>query len=298
MGDGHVIIPRTGASLLFHALRRQFPGNTESLMLRAGLEFFAFCPLRTESAQIICMRFDAMLDKANKLAELDISYPFRAWMLMALLRLLAKKWTEYLKEMGHRFPRTSHEYKSMQDAIVREKTLETQVGNLSQGGGMPGPSTMQTYLSGTACAANGGYQSHSACDECDWLPLYLCLGSPTETGTSQSTGGRSKTEHPETTLSPCSLWMLFRTRIATGVKKTHGLWRTPRTPTTMRSSRKCRIWPHLHRPTCPNSIGAKDWPTASTEQPRGNSDLDRNLGHGKSRNDLREEAHPRISSRT
>jgi len=45
----------------------------------------------------IIMRFDEILDKADKLAELDISVPFRAWMLMALIRSPPKKLTEYLK---------------------------------------------------------------------------------------------------------------------------------------------------------------------------------------------------------
>ena len=45
-----------------------------------------------------------MLDRANALANLHISYPLRSWKLLALLRLAPKKWAEYLKDLGHAFP--------------------------------------------------------------------------------------------------------------------------------------------------------------------------------------------------
>ena len=104
IGDGQGMILRSGPTLLFHVLERKFPGDPEAAMLRAGLEFFAFTPRRDETAQIVFLRFDAMLQSANDLADLAISYPFRAWMLLSLMRLPARKWSEYLKEMGHRFP--------------------------------------------------------------------------------------------------------------------------------------------------------------------------------------------------
>ena len=107
---------------------------------------------------------------------------------MALLRLPPKKWTEYLKEMGHRFPKTALEYKTMQDAIVREKTLESQVGSLSnQGGNVLGQIGGNTYFGASAQAdVPSQYGSGSAQAVMDWLPLYLCLGNPTETGMSRS----------------------------------------------------------------------------------------------------------------
>ena len=91
-----------------------------------------------------------MLDKANQLADLNISYPFRSWMVLALLRLAPKQWAEHLKEMGHRFPNTEAEYRRLQESIVRERTLETEVGSLG------GP----------------GYQQHRA--------HYVNLGSKTK----------------------------------------------------------------------------------------------------------------------
>ena len=87
-------------------------------------------------------------------------------MLLALLRLHPKKWSEYLKDMGHRFPRNPDEYQIMQEAIVRERTLETQVGTLhtdrAQGTANPG-----MYV-----AYDTGW---------DPMPLYLCLVAPAGT---------------------------------------------------------------------------------------------------------------------
>ena len=100
-----------------------------------------------------------MLDKANQLANWNISYPFRAWMVLVLLRLPPRKWAEHLKEMGHRFPNTADEYRRMQEGIVREKTLETEVGTL----GGPGRSNHQAHFVGLGCV------------DADALPLYLCL---------------------------------------------------------------------------------------------------------------------------
>ena len=68
------------------------------------------------------LRFDAMLQKADAIAELQISYPFKSWMLLSLLRLPSKRWTELLKDMSHRFPRTQEQYKELQRMILREKS--------------------------------------------------------------------------------------------------------------------------------------------------------------------------------
>ena len=168
LGDGLGAVRRSGPRLLMLALQRQFPSDKESIMLRTGLEFFSFCPRQGETVQIIFLRFDSMLDKANQLCELQISYSFRTWMIMALLRFTPRKWVELLKDMGHRFPRNHEEYKSLQNAIVREKSLEYQVGALSRGG------------SGAAGVTGTNFLAHqfSWDEEGDCLPLYLCLGSP------------------------------------------------------------------------------------------------------------------------
>jgi len=174
LGDGYGSILHTGPKLLFHALGRKFPDNNEALMLRAGLEFFAFTPRSDESVQLVFLRFDTMLEKANALANLDISYPLRAWMVLALLRLPPKKWSEYLKDMGHRFPKTPDEYRTMQEAIIRERTLENQVGVLSSGSiGSQGGGGRGTYMT-----AGEPVGSQAAI-----MPLYLCLGNPAATAT-------------------------------------------------------------------------------------------------------------------
>jgi len=181
LGDGQGMVQHTGPQLLFHALTRKFPDNLEALMLRTGLEFFAFTPGRNENTQLVFLRFDTMLERANNQAELGISYPFRAWMLLSLLRLSPKKWSEYLKDMGHRFPRTEEEYRRMQEAIVREKTLENQVGTLGQASNQPNTHGGNTFLS-----------TEEPC-----VPLYLCLGNPADNGNPMFSPGVSQYPVPE-----------------------------------------------------------------------------------------------------
>ena len=89
------------------------------------------------------------------------------------MRLPARKWSEYLKEMGHRFPINVDEYHTMQSAIVREKTLEAQVGNMTQfdrGAHTHSPSA-------------GIYFQDAIPDS---VPLLLCIGSPCGTSASIS----------------------------------------------------------------------------------------------------------------
>ena len=164
INDGQGLRLVSGPRLIFLALERKFPENAEASMLRAGLEFFGFQPKRDENVQLVFLRFDRMLDRANQLANLDISYPFRAWMLLALLRLPPKKWAEYLKDMGHRFPDNLADYRRLQEAIVRERSLENQVGQLHVGEG------------GTTQTAPGVHLT----TEQESLPLYLCLGAPAD----------------------------------------------------------------------------------------------------------------------
>ena len=93
-------------------------------MLKAGLEFFAFCPRHNEITEVMILRFNTMLAKADQVAELQISWPFKSWMLLSLLRLPARKWTELLKDMNHHFPRSEAQYKELQHMILRDKALE------------------------------------------------------------------------------------------------------------------------------------------------------------------------------
>ena len=54
-----------GVRFLFEALNRRFPANEEAEMLRAGIEFFAFTPAQSETCQLLFLRFDEQLERAN-----------------------------------------------------------------------------------------------------------------------------------------------------------------------------------------------------------------------------------------
>jgi len=170
LGDGRGHVQRSGIELVLAALHKAFPDNEEAEMLRVCLEFFSFTPRGGEKIQIIFFRFDAMLDKANSMANLGISYQFRSWMLLALLRLPPTKWAVYLKDMGHRFPRDDAEYKLMQNAIIRERVFVDDVGQLTaQSNGADRKGHPVGFVDGDG--------TFTVLDDKP-LPLYLCLGSP------------------------------------------------------------------------------------------------------------------------
>ena len=98
------------------------------------MEFFAFTPSVHEEIRSLFLRFDMMLDKANSIANLGISFQFRTWMLLSLLRLLPKKWSELLKECGRRLPRDEPEYQLVKSVLIREKAIEDNVKVLHRSG--------------------------------------------------------------------------------------------------------------------------------------------------------------------
>ena len=67
--DGQGVVRHAGVEILIHALQLKFPDHHEANMFRAGLEFFSFVPRRSETAELIFIRFDMMLDKANMRAK-------------------------------------------------------------------------------------------------------------------------------------------------------------------------------------------------------------------------------------
>ena len=73
------------------------------------------------------LRFDFLLDKANQQTELGIAYPFRAWMLLSLLRLPSKRWAEILNECNRRLPGTAEEYNEVRARLLRDPAIETNV---------------------------------------------------------------------------------------------------------------------------------------------------------------------------
>ena len=146
LGDGQGNVYRTVPQMLFHALAKKILHNREALIPRAGLEFSSLTPQRDETPQLVFICFDTMLERENTLADLGISYPLRAWMLLSLLRLIPKKRSEYLEDMGHNFPRTLEDHQEMKDNIVREKTLESSVGSVGHDGRSGGQAMGKTFL--------------------------------------------------------------------------------------------------------------------------------------------------------
>ena len=163
-GDGRGMVQRSGVECILRLLRLKFPANVEANMLKAGLEFFAFCPRPGELYEIIILRFDTMLTKADQTAELQISFPFKSWMLLSLLRLPSRKWTELLKDMNHHFPRNQEQYKELQRMILRERALESQVLSLAQGS-----NSSHHFVDGGSYLMSGVGEP---------VPLYICLPSP------------------------------------------------------------------------------------------------------------------------
>ena len=161
LNDGAGPVFFTGMQVLFINLQKMFPENLEANMLRASLEFFNFTPRPGEPLAQVFLRFDTMLGKANVEAKLEINIQFRSFMLLSLLRLPAKKWVEYLKEMGHRLPGTQQEYNTMKAFIIRERQLAAEVAPLQMSSGHPGSS---------------GSGHYSVEQDDNPLPLFQCLG--------------------------------------------------------------------------------------------------------------------------
>ena len=88
-GDG----PRqhSGVECIIRVLRLKFPENAEARMLKTGLEFFNFAPRTGEVWEVMLLRFNVMLQRADQIAELQIFWPFKSWMLLSLLRLPVRK---------------------------------------------------------------------------------------------------------------------------------------------------------------------------------------------------------------
>ena len=68
-GDGRGIVLRAGIEFIFRALEMKFPTDFEALMLRTGLDFFHFTPLKEEQLQSLFLRFDTLLDRTADQSE-------------------------------------------------------------------------------------------------------------------------------------------------------------------------------------------------------------------------------------
>ena len=125
--DGQGNTHYTGLEFLVRAIKLRFPTDQEALTLRTGLEFFAFTPRRNKGLQALFLRFDQMLERADRVARLGISFEFRTWMVQSVLRLQPKTWAELLKDNGQRFPTNQQEYGRLQQTLVRPRAIESNV---------------------------------------------------------------------------------------------------------------------------------------------------------------------------
>jgi len=158
-GESH----QSGPAVLLALLRHFYPTNAEALMLRSVLDFFSFTPVQGESLQSLFQRFDIVLERANKVSQLGLSYQFRTWMLLSLLRLHPKRWAEILKECGRKLPTTQAEYNQVKSILDRDSAIESTVRNLQKGGHGPGtyytfdgdPQPLYMTLIGGGCPKEG-----------------------------------------------------------------------------------------------------------------------------------------------
>eukprot|EP00971_Amphidinium_carterae_P351093 6491908-Amphidinium_carterae.1 len=124
LNDGLGQIHHSGTALLFRALQRKFPENEEADMLKCGMEFLGFRPRAGESLDGILLRFEMMMEKANRIAHLDLSWQFKSWIILSILRVPAKKWAEVLEKLNHQFPRSEDEFTQLKQYLLREHKLE------------------------------------------------------------------------------------------------------------------------------------------------------------------------------
>lgn len=132
--------------------------------MRIGLDSFKSTPRRDERPEVWFQRFDSMLDDANQTAGLSLNITFQSWMLLFLLQLTPRKWSDLLKVIGHRLPNSMAEYVKLQQDMLREKVLENSVFNLRGGGGQRDNPGARRYLVDS--------------EEVGLRPLYVCLGDP------------------------------------------------------------------------------------------------------------------------
>ena len=117
--DGQRVVRVSAVEFIFGVLEAQFPVHEEIRMLRIRLDFFKFMPGLSGRPEEWFTRFNDMLDEANRVARFDFSVTFQRWMLLSLLQLPAKKWSELPKKLQHRFLRDRAEHVELQQAILR-----------------------------------------------------------------------------------------------------------------------------------------------------------------------------------
>ena len=166
--DGRGNLDHSEVELVFRVLEQHFPPDEEAQMLRAGLDFFGFIPRAQELTESLFLRYGSTLDRASRDAELGISFPFRSWMLLSLLQLPPKTWSEYLRDMNHRFLRNQIEYEPLKRRILRERSLEGTTGKLRAGTGH-GNSSRNAYATIEEAPAGPFITVQRNRNRCTWL---------------------------------------------------------------------------------------------------------------------------------
>lgn len=168
LGDGtggcvHVF----SVEFIFGVLEAQFFVHQEARMFRTGLGLFKFMSRRDGCPEEWFQRFDAMLADANRVGHFGLSITFQFWMLLFLLQLFPKPWSDMLKDLNYRLFVHRREHVQLQQAIFREKTIKRSILDLRRGvRNVPG--------GGFGCvrihfAIEGGAGPR---------PLFMCLGDP------------------------------------------------------------------------------------------------------------------------
>ena len=103
-----------------------------------------------------------MIHAAANGSGLAFSWQMRAWMLLSILRLPAKRWAEVLKDNDHVLPHTEEQCKNVKKRLLREKILEYTLNAL-----------------GAQSHRTPGGAGHFHTSETQVMPLYMCLASPT-----------------------------------------------------------------------------------------------------------------------
>ena len=75
-GDGQGAIQHSGPELLFHCLLQKFPENQEAVMLRTGLDFFAFTPRRDDGRCVPPIRHDVGSGEHSGQSRHHVSLPY------------------------------------------------------------------------------------------------------------------------------------------------------------------------------------------------------------------------------
>eukprot|EP00971_Amphidinium_carterae_P212838 4224233-Amphidinium_carterae.1 len=88
-------------------------------------------PRRGEQLDALLLRFETLLQRADQHANLQISWSFKSWILLSVLRLPSKRWMDILEKLGHTFPQNEAAYRHLEQLLIRENVLDSTLRELS-----------------------------------------------------------------------------------------------------------------------------------------------------------------------